>query len=423
MNEVRIGNIGLGSCISALTKTGAIGLLTFVSTQVVFGQLVINIPPDPNIPENGAIGSHTTLNLFATGMIGNSFDAGASNGTSTDVEVNIMSGTVGEAFAANGGSEVNVSGGFVGDDFAANANSIVNISGGSVGNDFTATGSQVNIAGGSVGNDYLALTNSGLQISGGTLGYFLNAGASDGTSTNVDVFVSGGVLRPGIEVNGGATVEFVGGRISASSSYGIDWNDGSLGHIRGGIVDTAFDTFPGADVNIYGNDFFLDDNPIAVGTATSFTIPSGSILSGILSDGTPFALGEPLLDDTQPNTLTLHSAMLPPIGASVINVPPDVAPPSIRGNQTLNLFNNGTLPDSFRAGPGSTVNVTGGMAGSGMEVRGATINVSGGKVSSDFVALFGSEVNITGGSFGSFANIFNSVVNLSGGEFGDASTR
>jgi hypothetical protein len=403
-----------------LAKHLAVSLVTWLACQQVSAQ-VINIPPDPNIGDNGSIGTGTTLNLHAGGMIGKSFDAGASNGTSANVEVNILGGSVGNEFAANRGSEVNISGGFVGDDFAAHPGSLINISGGSVGRRFVATDSQVNISGGDVGRDYLALTNSSLQMSGGTLGFFLNVGAADGSSTHVDAFVSGGVLRPGIEVNQGATMEFVGGRISRSSSFGIDWNNGSLGHVRGGIVDTAFDTFTGADVHLYGNDFFLDDDPIVVIGPTKIDIPSGKILSGILSDGTPFALGEPLLDDTQPDTLTLHAEVLPPLGATVINVPPEIAPPSIRGGQTLNLFQNGELPESFRAGPGSTVNITGGTALGGMEVRGATLNISGGNVFSDFVALGGSELNISGGSFGSFSEIFNSTVNLSGGNFGDAS--
>ena len=96
-------------------------------------------------------------------------------------------------------------------------------------------------------------------------------------------------------------------------------------HVREGIVDTAFDTFTGADVNIYGNDFFLDDEPLNIVAETEIDIPAGKILNRILADGTPFALGEPLLDNTQPDTLTLHPETLPSLGATVINVPPDVA--------------------------------------------------------------------------------------------------
>lgn len=397
----------------------------------------INIPPDPDIPDNGSIGSGTTLNLFAGGEIGDSFDAGAADGTSTNVEVNIMGGFVGNEFAAHSGSEINISGGIIGDDFesngtsvvnvsggfigdrfAANAGSQVNVPGGFIGNDFVATGSDVSISGGEVGNDYLALTDSDLHLSAGMLGFFLNAGLSDGTSTNVDVLVSGGVIGGGIEAYEGSIIEFTGGRITTFSSFGINFNAFSIGHIRGGVVDQAFDTFEDSDVHIYGSDFFLDDDPVAVGAATPITIPDGKILSGILSDGTPFALGTPLQDDTAPDTLTLHSAALPPPGPAKINVPPDAAPLAIRSGQMLTVAAGGLVPKSFRAGPGSMIVVDGGTVEGDLQIRGATVNVSSGRVFSDFVALPGSVVNITGGSIGDFLDVYQSELNISGGSVG-----
>lgn len=91
-----------------------------------------------SIGNNGQIFSNTQLNLSDGGSIGDGFEAGDSSGSSTNVEVNISGGTVGNAFGAFNGSAVNISGGTVGDNFEADAFSTVNISGGTVGDEFRA---------------------------------------------------------------------------------------------------------------------------------------------------------------------------------------------------------------------------------------------------------------------------------------------
>ncbi len=97
----------------------------------VYGQFttILDIPPEPDIGDFEEIGSDTQLNLSAGGAIGFSFDAGAANGTSTHVEVNISGGSVGNAFDASGGSVVNISGSSVGRFFDANSGSEVNLFG------------------------------------------------------------------------------------------------------------------------------------------------------------------------------------------------------------------------------------------------------------------------------------------------------
>jgi len=81
-----------------------------------------------SIGNNGQIFSSTQLNLSDGGSIGDGFEAGDSSGLSTNVEVNISGGTVGNAFGALNGSAVNISGGTVGDNFEADVFSTVNIS-------------------------------------------------------------------------------------------------------------------------------------------------------------------------------------------------------------------------------------------------------------------------------------------------------
>ena len=92
--------------------------LIFLFSSVLSGVLsaqfntVINIPPES---DPGTIQSDVQLNLLPFGTLGSNFDAGEFNGTSTNVEVNITGGSIGDFFTANRGSTVNVNGGLIGD--------------------------------------------------------------------------------------------------------------------------------------------------------------------------------------------------------------------------------------------------------------------------------------------------------------------
>jgi len=92
----------------------------FVLAPDVKGEFttIINIPPDPAIGDNQSIASVTQLNLGDGGSIGEQFEAGFFNGSSTNIEVNISGGTVGDSFNAVW-STVNISGGTVGNGFNA----------------------------------------------------------------------------------------------------------------------------------------------------------------------------------------------------------------------------------------------------------------------------------------------------------------
>jgi hypothetical protein len=127
-----------------------------------------------------------------------------------------------------------------------------------------------------------------------------------------------------------------------------------------------------------------------------------------------------LLEDRIDNdTLSLHSAPLPPIGPANIHVPTDTLPPSIRGGQTLTVSQGGIVDWNYRVGRGSRVTITGGEVGGYLEAFGATINVSGGIVGSDLAAFEQSAVNISGGSVGPFLQIDGgTIMNISGGSVG-----
>ena len=116
---------------------------------------VINLPENPDsanpsgfsgnsIGSSSGISSNTQLNVSDGGTVGRRFNAG--DASSTNIEVNISGGVVGDSFDANSGSTVNISGGFVDFFFNANSGSTVNISGGEVGSGFDSeSGSTVNI--------------------------------------------------------------------------------------------------------------------------------------------------------------------------------------------------------------------------------------------------------------------------------------
>lgn len=379
---------------------------------------VINIPPDPSIGDHGSIGSNTQLNLHPGGSIGRSFDVGNRNGTSSQVELNVVGGSIGEALTTHAGSVTKIQTGNVGSEMEVRAGSRVQLSGGRVGANARVLGGELRIEGGELGRDLLVDTDSLLNISGGVVGPGLNGGREDGTSSGVAINISGGYIQSGIHVWSGSATTVTGGILGLYFGSGGDsFNAHAHSHVEvyGGIVDYDFDTFDDADVHFYGNDFRLDGRPLAVGPQLSLNLNANQILEGVLANGTPFALGYPLDDEIAADTLTLHSVPLPPLDATVINVPPSPAPPSIRDGQTLNLRAGGTLGELFRAGRGSVLNVMGGSTGPDAQAIGADITLSSGAIGSSFVAV-DSTVHVTGGRLGSYFEAGRgTVVNMSGG--------
>ena len=199
---------------------------------------VINLPedlgsPNPNGFSGNSIGTNTQLNLSDGGSIGFGFDAGARDVSSTNVEVNISGGTIGNSFGAFGGSTINVSGGRVGSNFTANSGSTVNISGGSVGSAY--------------GSDFDAESGSTVNITGGEVGSFFDA--NDGSEVNI----SGGTVGLRFDAFAGSTVDISGGTVGDSFTA----FDGSTVNISGGSVGTGFNAASGSTVSISGGQFSL----------------------------------------------------------------------------------------------------------------------------------------------------------------------
>ncbi|MCA9103629.1 MAG: hypothetical protein KDA63_20895 [Planctomycetales bacterium] len=166
---------------------------------------MINVPPDA---ASSSIGSDTQLNLGEGGEIGRSFQAGAEDGTSTNVQVNISGGTVEPYFHANAGSTVTMSGGYINGELYAGSGSVV-------------------------------------DVSGGRLGVFVH------TDEGSDVTISGGEFGPSFRRPAPNTVTLVGG-------------------------DFAIDGLPIAGLDNVGDEVTVD-------------IPVNAVLSGVLAGGNPFA--------------------------------------------------------------------------------------------------------------------------------------
>lgn len=104
---------------------------------------IINAPPAA-IEDLLSIGSDTQLNLYAGASTRYLFRLGGGFEPSSNIEVNLHGGTVGEFFTTSSGfsetSEVvvNIHSGKVGRFFEANAGSVVNIFGGEISSFFRA---------------------------------------------------------------------------------------------------------------------------------------------------------------------------------------------------------------------------------------------------------------------------------------------
>lgn len=341
---------------------------------------VINVPPEP-APDS--IDSSTQLNLDSQGVIGSSFRAGNPDGSSTNVEVNISGGTVGDQFVATG-SVVNVRGGQLGS-FSANEGSVFNISGGVFNDGFSnaSAGSEINISGGLLDTSLRAFEGSLINVSGGQLtggNHGLRAG--DGSEFNI----SGGTL--GSPFNGERMSKVI---------------------LSGGTVGADFDVR--GDTQIFGGEFQL--NGVDFFDA-SVTLIDDGVLTGTLQDGSPFVfspLRKDRLEQVKLTTVPLPAKRSVPL---IIDRSNSFRPAGLREGETLIVRRRGSIDDNF-AVVGGTLNVEGGAVGSGVEVVGGTVNLSSGRIDSLY-AFMNAQVNIEGGSIPFSMQAFQgSNVDVSGG--------
>ena len=242
-------------------RSGALSVLVLLLASHAFAEFttVLNVPPDP-APDQ--IGSDTQLNLFEGGALPDLFHAGAPDGSSSNVQVNIIGGSVGKGFGASRGSTVNISGGSVGDGMFADNSTIV-LTGGSVGYRFTVSYSGVTISGGSVGDLFRVWWGSNVNITGGLFGDFFTASRGSG------VTISGGSIDDRFTAGGASFVT-----------------------ISGGTFGDSFGAYRSSEISLFGREFFLDGLPLEElthpGDSLILESRDGRQLSGTFLDGNSF---------------------------------------------------------------------------------------------------------------------------------------
>ncbi|TWU25972.1 beta strand repeat-containing protein [Bythopirellula polymerisocia] len=340
-----------------------------------------------------------------------------------------LGGVVPNNFMVGSGSTITVpEGGVVGKNLEA-IGGVVNVQGGEVGPNLDAfEGSVVNISAGNVFYGLRAHFDSTLNISGGKVGVSDSSQAMLGgtvwASTGSTINVTGGEVGS-LRGEPDSWINISGGRIGEYSQS----LDGAIITFSGGTIGNHFATGGNASLDIFGNEFRVDGQIVSgldsLGDSRQIDFNTLAVYSGVLADGTPFALAHQDADYITPQTvLTFHHSQVAAIGPTHIVASTDPVPYGIRGGQRLVVDAGGQVAHSFNAGIGSRVDVlTGGSIDKNLEALGATINLDGGTIGTNFSAFERSIVNITEGTIGnSFRAWRGSVINIMGGMIGSSFT-
>ncbi len=341
-------------------------------SPTAFGQFttILNVPPNP---APSFLASNTQVNVLPGGVVGDDLLVGASDGSKTNVEFNLLGGQIGWRLRVQEGGTAN-------------------ISGGSNGSGVFVEGGELNLSGGRVLGRVDVTDGGKLNMSGGILELTSFGSLEIG---DAEVNLSGGVVGEGM-VTGGL-VNISGGRFGPRA-----------------ILSSG-------TVNFFGGEFKLDGIPIAgldaIGASTPINVPAGSLLTGTLADGSTFSIGDlPIYhrDRIGDGVIQLHRAAIPALGASTIEFPPLPIPTGVRGGQTLSVGPRGALGESFSVAPGGTLNVRGGSVASGLEAVKGKITLTNGSIGS-VAALLGSEVVVSAGTMGALELVGGSTARITGG--------
>lgn len=387
------------------------GTLTLQSTDVpAAGPAIIGLPGDP-VPKGLRAGQ--TLLLTEGGELGNQFTADWGS------VVRMSGGRIGYDFETVG-SFVSVTGGSIGG-IDAMLGSVVNINGGTVeGHVAVHRGAIVNLSAGEIRHSMGVYRGGRVSISGDSQVGWLNlygGGAS----------ISGGTINNGIALYDGSSLTMTGGKTGEEiSAYG-----NSRIEISGGQLGDGLYVSEGAQVLLRGSDVRIDGEPIdgdslssLFGSTHEIDIPLRSVLSGVFSDGTPFAFTSSDGDTFSPGTLTVASGWRPFLPGISIGFPRPVPQEGLRPGEELMLMNGDQVGSNFTAGWDGELTVAGGEIGDNFEAVGAVVNIVDGTIGNGMDAMFGTEVNLTGGVIGyDFEAHRGSVVNIVGGSIPEIVTR
>ena len=249
----------------------SLGLLFVAGGPAARGEFatVINVPPDA---APAAVGSDTQLNLGEGGVLPANFEAGAADGSSVNVEVNISGGLVDHHFFAYAGSVINVSGGLIKTRFWPHAGSIANITGGTFEKDFTlGGGSTTTLFGGVLPNELHALFRSEVHVYGGLINKFQAHEQAD-ASFYGDAFFLDGIpiagLIPGQPVTISERDVPFSGVLTDGSSFNYDLISAHV-HDQGGpdvdhFHETAILTVTWLPATDFDDDFSVDGADLAI---------------------------------------------------------------------------------------------------------------------------------------------------------------
>ena len=215
-------------------------------------------------------------------------------------------------------------------------------------------------SGASIGSD----TQLNILLNG-SVGVDFSTGLADGSATNIEVNVFDGQNLFGFKAYGGTVVNVSGGKVhsqfTAFSGSEVNVSGGSIGeyfiaesgsevNVSGGRLADGFVKENTAALTIVGNEFRLDGVLVSgletIGNTTIVNLSSASVLSGTLSDGTPFAFTDLYDYESQESiagSITLQAAAIPAVGPPMIDVSTDAALAGVRAGQTLTVNAGGSI--------------------------------------------------------------------------------
>ena len=368
---------------------------------------VINAPP--NVPP-GVLNSDTQLNLGPGGVWSLGYDnklrSGQTDGTSSNIEMNVTGGVIGSPLEIYAGSTLNFSGGSSNYYFYPHDGSLINIGGGVVSYVYAYSGSVTNVSAGSIDHQAEFLSGSVVNVTGGFVG-----NSYDDSLT----------------VWGGATANISGGGVGRGLNL-----YGGVVNVTGGQIYDGVDVTVAGSLNLFGDDFRIDGVPVSgldsIGSSVLPNFSSQATLSGVYSDGTPFAFIMPY-NMIAAGRLALHRTAVPAPTPATFNLPGDPLPTGLREGQRVVVGSGATLPAHFVAGRGSQVEIQpGGSFGEGFKAAGAVIDVYGSLAEQTLFATGGSILNLHDGDAPdngtAYLEIYDSsILNVSGGDWSAVTSR
>ncbi|TWT35479.1 hypothetical protein KOR34_03710 [Posidoniimonas corsicana] len=235
---------------------------------------------------------------------------------------------------------------------------------------------------------------------------------------------------PGYTIPSGVELNAFGGHLSDGTNIG----PAAIANLYGGSKGDAFSALLGSQVYLHGADFAIDGVPVdgldTIGDQATPALADGQLLTGRLSDGTPFAFSsldwgivdaDPFFSPPHDPPATpsgdsfAHGALTLVLASTLDPVPGElVAQPNdplrfIDGAQSLAVNANGRVGANFVAGPGAAMTVNASpcfgfgctpAVGDNFEAIGATVTLDAGSIAGDADLFQGAQLTVNGGTVG-----------------------